>query len=152
MTPSLAFAAIHHFLAFALVSALAIEFATVRRNMGPNYVRLVGRVDIAYGTVFVLLLVVGFSRALFFEKGWDYYTASFAFWFKIGLYLCAAAASIRPTITFIRWSKALTADKYFRPEDQEVALIRRFIFVQAAILAGIPVLAAMLARGAWMLG
>ncbi len=147
MTTSLLFAATHHVLAFALVAILALQAALVRRDFRRADILRIGRLDIAYGGVFTLLLTVGLSRAFFFEKGWDHYSGSYAFWIKIGLYLLAAIASVYPTIAFIQWRQASKSDPAFTPQQAQIDLIRRMIFVQAIFLLAIPVLAALMARG-----
>ncbi len=149
MTATLLVATTHHILAFALVATLALEFATLGRRPTSADIRAVGRLDMAYGAVFFLLLVVGFLRALYLEKGWDYYSESYAFWSKLGLYLLAAAISVKPTVLFIRWNRALSADPFFLPDEKDVAAVRRLMAVQAALLIAIPLFAAMMARGIW---
>ena len=54
--------------------------------------------------------------------------------------------SIFPTLTFLRWRKALRADGSL-PGEAQIAKTRRLVMVQAHIIAVIPLLAVFLARG-----
>lgn len=73
-TTDLAFAIGHHLLIFALAAVLAFEIGAIRPGMTGADVRRVGRVDAWYGILAGLILIVGFSRAVFAAKGWAYYS------------------------------------------------------------------------------
>jgi putative membrane protein len=147
MDASFLIASLHHLLAFGMIGTLAAEFSVLRNEMDALAIRLIGRLDIAYGAFFVLLLGIGLVRAWGYEKGWDYYANSYAFWGKLGLYLAAAAFSVPPTLTFLRWRSSLAADTGFRPGVSQVQRLRRLMGVQVVLLVGVPVFAAMMARG-----
>ena len=60
--------------------------------------------------------------------------------------LLAGLISIRPTLAFLRWRKALRADAGYVPDAGQVQAIARLVRVELALLAAIVVLAAMMAR------
>lgn len=147
MDASFLFASFHHLLAFGLIATLAAELSVLRKDMDAQAISLIGRLDIAYGILFLCLLGIGLLRAWEFEKGWDYYAHSYAFWAKLGLYLAAAAFSVPPTLSFLRWRSRLAADASFRPAPEQVGRLRRMMGWQTLLLLGVPVCAAMMARG-----
>ena len=54
--------------------------------------------------------------------------------------------SIKPTLMFIRWRKELRASGAL-PSPDQIKLARRFVMVEAHLLALIPLAAVFLARG-----
>jgi putative membrane protein len=103
------FAFLHHVCAFALVSALAIEFALIRSELTLASARRLQVTDLVLGVAAGLLLVVGLSRVFFFEKGADYYFHSHAFLTKLTLFIVVGLLSIVPTMEFLSWSGAIRA-------------------------------------------
>ena len=85
-TTDLAFAIAHHLLIFALAGVIAFELAAVRPAMTATDIARVGRVDLWYGVLAALILIVGFARANFAAKGWAYYAHNHFFWAKIGCF------------------------------------------------------------------
>lgn len=66
----LVLAILHHFFVFALFTVLFAEFVMVRRDMDAAAVARVVAIDAWYGVLAGLVLIVGFSRAIFAAKGW----------------------------------------------------------------------------------
>ncbi|TAJ74820.1 MAG: DUF2214 family protein [Phenylobacterium sp.] len=132
----------HHLLVFGLFGILFAEFMLVRPGMDTATVQRVSRIDIAFGVLAGLILVVGFARAGMAAKGWAYYSHNGFFWAKIGVFLLIGLLSAPPTIAFIRWRKAGAA-----PTDVQVAGVRRFIHAEVALFALLPAFAAAMARG-----
>lgn len=146
-TTDLLFAIGHHVLIFALAGIIAYEFAVVRRSMTAADIVRVGKVDLWYGILAGLILIVGFARAVYAAKGWDYYSHNHFFWAKIGTFALVGILSIWPTIQFIRWRNALKKDSTAMPSPGAVANARRFIWFEVILFAFIPVFAAAMARG-----
>ena len=146
-TRDLILAVLHHLLIFALAGIIAYEFAVVRSTMTAADIVRVGAVDLWYGILAGLILIVGFARANFAAKGWDYYAHNHFFWAKIGTFALVGLLSIWPTIQFIRWRGALKKDPSAMPPPGAIATARRFIWAEAILFALIPVFAAAMARG-----
>jgi putative membrane protein len=132
----------HHLLVFGLFGILFAELMLVRKGMDLDTVGRVGRIDLAYGAVAGLIIVVGFARAGMAAKGWTYYSHNGFFWAKVGVFLLVGLLSVPPTLAFIRWRRAGVA-----PTDEQVAAARRFIHAEAALFALLPAFAAAMARG-----
>jgi putative membrane protein len=141
------FAMAHHLLVFALAGVLAFELGAIRDGMTGTDARRLARVDMWYGILAAAIIIVGFSRAVFAAKGWAYYSTDLFFWAKIAAFALVGLLSVIPTVKFIRWRRATRADPAFAPSAQEVASIRRILWIEVAVFAFIPLFAAAMARG-----
>jgi putative membrane protein len=54
---------------------VAFEIGVIRLTMTAAVILRVGRIDIWYGIFAALIIVVGFSRAIFAVKGWAYWVS-----------------------------------------------------------------------------
>jgi putative membrane protein len=146
-TKDLAFAVGHHVLVFALAGIIAFELGVAKQGLAATDIRRLGKVDGWYGILAGLILMVGFARANFAAKGWDYYSHNHFFWAKIGAFALVGILSIWPTVAFIRWRSALKKDEAFRPTPAQIQTVRRFIWAEVFFFALIPIFAAAMARG-----
>ena len=138
----LVLAVIHHLLVFTLFGILFAELIAVRRGMSQASVAVLASVDLWYGILAALILIAGFSRAVFAAKGWDYYASNWFFWAKLAVFAVIGLLSVPPTIRFIRWRRTGVP-----PNDAEVAAVRRLLFAEFVLFALLPVFAAAMARG-----
>lgn len=135
-------AAIHHLLIFAVFGFLLIEFVWLRTTLTREGVLRVAAADLGYGMAAVLIVVVGFVRAIYAAKGWTYYSHNLFFWLKLATFAVIGLLSIKPTLVFIRWRKA---DEL--PDPVSVTAMRRYLHVELALFALLPIFAAAMARG-----
>ncbi|MEI9992380.1 MAG: DUF2214 family protein [Rhizomicrobium sp.] len=146
-TTDLALAIGHHLLIFALAAVLAFEIGAIKKGMsGADAVR-VGRIDLWYGIIAGLIIIVGFTRAVCAAKGWDYYEHNHFFWAKMAAFVVVGLLSIPPTVLLIRWRGAHARDPSFAPGESAVATARRFLWLEVFFFALIPIFAAAMARG-----
>lgn len=134
---------LHHFLVFSLAGLIAAELVLVRPGLSGTGLRLLGRIDAAYGGVAMAIIVVGIGRVIFGLKGWEYYAANHAFWGKMIAFIIVGLLSIRPTIRILAWRRS-GADVL--PEG-EIAAVRSWIKGEVLFLALVLVFAAAMARG-----
>jgi putative membrane protein len=132
----------HHLLVFGLFGILFSEFVAVQRGMSPAAVTRIASIDLWYGLLAGLILIVGFSRAVFAAKGWGYYSHNVFFWAKIGVFAIIGVLSVPPTLVFIRWRRAGVT-----PVDPEVRGVCRFLYAELGLFALLPAFAAAMARG-----
>jgi putative membrane protein len=132
----------HHLLVFSLFGVLCAEFIAVRAGMTATTLARVGTADLGYGAMAGLILVVGFSRAVFAAKGWLYYSHNAFFWAKIGTFLVIGLLSVPPTLAFIRWRRAGEA-----PTDTQIGAVRRYLWAEVVLFLLLPAFAAAMARG-----
>ncbi len=147
MTADLHLAIAHHLLFLLLAGVLAFEISAVRSSMDREGILRVARVDAWYGLLAVAIIVVGFARAIFAAKGWAYYSVNLFFWAKLGAFAVVGLLSIMPTVEFIRWRKAISANLTILPAPHGIRNVRRILFAEAIVFALIPAFAAAMARG-----
>ena len=140
-------AAIHHVLVFGLFAILTIELVLVKPGLDHATVRRLGRVDMLYGLAATLVIVVGFLRAIYGLKGWDYYSGNLLFWLKVGLFAAVGALSAPPTIKILQWNGRLRIDPANLPDAADVKATRKWVHMEMGLLILIPIVAAALARG-----
>lgn len=138
---------IHHLAVFGIVGVLAAEFVLIGPGMNADRVRRAAGLDGAYGALATIVLLAGFARVIWGTAGWQFYVMNWVFWTKIGLFAIVGLLSIPPTIAIGGWRKAAKADPGFTPPADGIARARRFFLAEFAVLAFIPIFAALMARG-----
>jgi putative membrane protein len=147
MLDSAIFAFLHHLAAFTMVAALAVEFVLIRGELTLASARMIQRTDIVYGVAATILVVVGFLRVFYFEKGSAFYFSSGTFMAKISLFFLVALISLPPTLEFLKWRKATAQGQVPVLEPKRLARIRRLIHIELAGVVLILLFAALMARG-----
>lgn len=138
---------LHHLLVFAVFAIFAVQMALVRPGLDGSGVRRLAGLDAAYGAISLAVVAIGFSRAIWGLRGWEYYSTYWVFWAKVGAFLIVGLLSIQPTLRFRRWLGAAKADAAHIVPHDEIAAVRPWLHREGFVLLLIPVLAAMLARG-----
>ena len=132
---------------FTLFSFLVAQAMILRVPLDERLIRLIGRIDIGYAISAVVVLLTGMLRLGFGAKGADFHLGHWPVYAKVGLFLAVGLISVKPTLAFIRWRRALEADKAWRLAPQEQAAMRRIVMIEVHLAALIPILAVMMARG-----
>jgi putative membrane protein len=132
----------HHLLIFVLFGVLTAELVLVRPALDRSTISRTARIDLWYGIVAGLIVIVGFTRAIFAAKGWAYYEHNAFFWAKIATFVIIAVLSVPPTLTYLGWDRSGTV-----PTDAEVVAVRRYLWAEVALFALLPIFAAAMARG-----
>src|SRR5215831_4314241 len=99
-------------------------------------------IDAGYGVLAGLIIIVGFTRAIFAAKGWDYYEHNAFFWAKIGTFAVIGLLSVPPTLAFLKWRRAGAP-----PKVEAVAKVRRYLWMQVVLFPLLLAFAAAMARG-----
>ncbi len=146
MALDLYLAVAHHLLIFTLFGILVSELVLVREGITGADTKLVGSIDLWYGIVAGLILIVGFSRVIFAAKGWAYYSANSFFWAKLGVFVLIAVLSVWPTLKFFSWRKRFQSAGDL-PNGTAVSSVRRVLWLEAGLFALLPAFAAAMARG-----
>jgi putative membrane protein len=146
-TLDLVLAILHHLSIFALFGVLVGELLLIRRDMSAGDVRRVAGIDIWYGVLAGVILVVGFSRAIFAAKGWAYYAHNLMFHAKIGTFLVIGLLSIWPTIEIVKWKRGLGVEGIALPAVARIARVRQLLWLEVILFALLPIFAAAMARG-----
>ncbi len=143
-----ALVAFGHFLAFfALAAALVLELALVNASLNVETARRIQRADRVIGISGTLLLVFGFLRVVYFEKGAEYYFNNDYFWVKLGLFIVAGLISLYPTIQFGRWNAELSQGIAPDLPDAMVKRLKSVIHWELVLIGAILVCASLMAKG-----
>ena len=147
MTTEALLAYAHILAILTMVVFLASEAALCRPEwLNATVVERLAKVDAIYGMASVAVLLTGLARTYWGAKGMGWYWTNPLLHIKVTLFVIIGLTSIRPTIMFIRWRRALRETGAL-PDAAQVKLARRFVMVQAHILPFIPLAAVFLARG-----
>jgi len=146
------FAFLNHLAAFALVAALAVELVLIRGELNAATMRKLVRADMIVGLSAGAVLLVGLARVFYFEKGAGYYFHSWPFIGKLSMFILVALLSIKPTLTFLSWAKALKRGETPSIDAGRQRSLRRLIHAELAGVVLILLFAAMMARGVGFFG
>lgn len=96
------------------------------------------------------MLVVGFLRVFYFEKGSAFYFASPLFHVKLTLFIVTGLLSIYPTIKFLGWNKYTRQQQAPMMTQNESERIRLILNIEFGLLVGVIVAASLMAKGIGM--
>ncbi len=137
-----------HFVAvFLLFAFLTVEAMLLRHEIDAKAVTLLARVDLWYGASAGLVLVTGLCRVFLGAKGSAFYLDNPMFWGKVVLFVAVGLLSIKPTLMFLRWSRAQKASAAFLPPESERRQARRWVMIEIHLAALLPLAAVLMARG-----
>jgi putative membrane protein len=136
----------HHLAVFGVLAVLSAEWSLVRPGLSGDGLRVLARVDAAYGALAGIVLVVGVARVVAGAKPADFYTESPTFWFKMAAFATVGLLSIRPTIQYLGWRRTFAADGT-TPTAERLRSAHRAVNLQLSVFGAIPVFAALMARG-----
>jgi putative membrane protein len=152
MTSTIALAFLHHAAAFVIVAVLTAELVILKSELTPISARSVLRMDAAYGIAAIALLIVGFLRVFYTEKGAHYYFHSATFLTKISLFVIVGLLSIYPTVQFLRWRQPLREGRVPVLEPATRRTIRMLVHAELTLLFAIMLFAVLMARGIGFFG
>lgn len=148
MTTEALLAFAHFSAILALVVFLSGEAVLCRSDwMNAAVVERLVRLDAAFGISAAAVLVTGLARSYWGMKGAGWYWSQPLLHAKLGLFVAIGLMSIKPTLAFFRWRRALRSGGAL-PDAAQVRGVRRWLIVEAHLVAVIPLLAVFLARGA----
>ena len=141
------FAYLHFIAIFALVWFLAKQWTLLKAGADQLDLRRLALADAGFGMSAGAVVAAGVSRLLWGAKPWAFYAHNPVFHTKMALFVIVGVISIVPTRAFLRWRKAAAADANFRVAEGEWQRIRRIVLVEMHLVALIPLLAVLMARG-----
>ncbi len=137
-----------HFLAFfSLTAALVLQLALIGESIGSATARRIQRADLALGLSAILLLVFGFLRVIYFEKGSAYYFGNLFFQLKLALYFAAFLISLYPSAVYRRWNSELKQGIAPELGAGTVARLKKIIHWELVLVGGMLVCASLMAKG-----
>lgn len=137
-----------HYAAMVLIAVLlTLELLTCRPGLRDDQVRRLSRIDLAYLAAALLALATGLARLFWYGKGLAFYAHNPVLYIKLALFVAVALISLPPTMQVQRWMRALKSGASRVAADYEVVRMRRYMLAEAVLIALIPLMAVMLARG-----
>lgn len=144
---SVLFAFLHHLAAFTLFSFLIVEFMLLKGELSLARARQILMADAIYGISATVILIAGFCRVIWFEKGTDYYFNSLTFSLKLGVFIIVGLLSIYPTLEFLSWRPAIKQGQVPVISPAKVKWIRSIMHWELAGLTVILLCAVLMAKG-----
>jgi len=90
-----------HFLAvFGVCAMVVCELVFLTPTPSLTTAKKIQRADMIYGLIALLVVLMGFIRIYYFEKGPDYYFNNPFFWMKLTAFTGVGLLSIYPSIKF----------------------------------------------------
>ncbi|MDF3012872.1 MAG: putative rane protein, partial [Cellvibrio sp.] len=123
---------LHHLAAFTLFSTVVYELILLRKPFDVQTAQSLLKTDQIYGISAVTILIIGFGRAMHFEKGEAYYFHSLPFIVKISLFALVGILSIYPTIKFLSWRSVLKQQQLPQVSETTLNIIRCLIHIELA--------------------
>jgi putative membrane protein len=137
-----------HFISILSVAAfLVTELYLCSRDLQPPQIRTLTQVDFLYMLAAIAVLVTGLLRLFAVGKGAGFYLHNPVFYIKIALFVAVGLISILPTRQFMQWNRALKAGANRILRDSDIVTARRYIALELGLLALIPLMAVLMARG-----
>ena len=147
MTLEAILAYLHLLAILTMVVFIASEAALCRVEwLNAAVVERLAKVDLVYGIAAIAVLATGVARTWWGVKGTAWYWTNPLLHVKLTLFIVIGIVSIFPTLTYIRWRKALRASGAL-PAEAEIRKTRKLVMLQAHLIAVIPLVAVFLARG-----
>jgi putative membrane protein len=144
---SILFAFLHHLAAFALLSALVVEYVLVKEELSAWSAAKILRADLVFGISAGILLAAGLVRVFYTEKGADYYFHNAAFLAKLSLFVLVGLLSIYPTLKFLRWRPELRAGRVPALDAETRLRLRVVVHAEMTGVALIILCGVLMARG-----
>ena len=137
----------HFFAFFSLTAALVLQIALLTDSPTIEVAKRIQRADRVYGLMAMLILLMGFLRVFYFEKGADYYFGNTYFLIKMALFVLTGLLSAYPTITYLRWNRNINLGKAPELSVPSAAKLRKALHYQLVGILGVLFCASMMAHG-----
>lgn len=147
MVASAFFAFLHFLAVFGIVSTLFLEWQTMSPAPTHAEAKRMQLADRWFGIFAMVILVVGFLRVYYFEKGKAFYLSNPFFQAKLLLFVVIGVVSIYPTIRFIRWGRQMKQGAAPALSPREYGLIMLALRAELVLLVAMVLCASLMARG-----
>ncbi len=138
---------LHYVAMIAIAVILVLEHLYCVPGISDARVRVLARIDLFYMVAAILALATGVARVIWFGKGAAFYLHNPVFHIKVSLFVAVGLISIPPTLQYVRWLRSLKSGANRVAADYQVARLRRYIGIELALFAFIPLMATLMARG-----
>ncbi len=133
MFTSSVFAFLHFLAAFGVLTTIVLERVLIKQNLSIPEANRIRKIDALYGISALLVLIIGFLRVFYFEKGSTYYFSNPMFHVKLTLFAVIGILSIYPTVRFMKWKKIIKTSSNVELSQSEYSRIRRILNLELAL-------------------
>ncbi|WP_109830595.1 DUF2214 family protein [Reichenbachiella versicolor] len=133
--------------AFGVVSAVVYEKVTFKKELTLVDAKRIQQADMVYGLSAALVLIFGFIRVFFLEKGSGFYWSSPFFILKLTMFFSVGVLSIYPTVKIVKWQRSTYKGKIPIVTDREYKLISRILTFELIGLVLTVLCASLMAKG-----
>src|SRR5262249_37650084 len=142
-----------HFASIMLLTAFLVsEMWLCTPHLRLDQVPFLARLDLLYLIAAIAVLASGVLRVFVTGKGPGFYLSNPVFYIKLALFLAIGLVSISPTVQFLRWRRALQAGDKAAVQADDIRAARRYIGLELILLAFVPLMAVLMARGIGLQG
>jgi putative membrane protein len=147
MITSAVFAFLHFLAVFGIFCTVFLEWQTMSSAPTHAEARRIQQCDKWFGIFAAIVLVVGFLRVLYFEKGKAFYISNPFFHAKLTIFVLVGLLSIYPTIRFIKWGAQTKQGLAPVVSSLEYKRIMLTLRAELVLLLGMAACASLMARG-----
>ena len=137
----------HFIAAIGVVCSVLFEWVTFCKKPSQIEAKRIQKADIIYGVSAGLVLIFGFLRLFYFEKGSAYYFGNQFYYIKLYAFAIVGIISIYPTIRFFKWRKITKAGNNPIIENVEFTIIQWILRIEVIGLLVMIFAASMMAKG-----
>lgn len=138
---------LHYIGIMTLMGSLIAEHLLLKPGLSSAQIKTLAGIDTVYGLSAIVVLITGLLRWFVYGKGSEYYLSNPLFHTKLTLFVALAILSIFPTIKFLKWRKQVRKGMEPEIEKGPVKRLLLYIRIELLLIAIIPLLAVMIARG-----
>ena len=138
---------LHFLTAFGVCAMVVYELVFLTQTPSLTTAKHIQRADMIYGLSALLVVLMGFIRVYYFEKGPDYYFNNPFFWIKLTAFTGVGLLSIYPSIKFFQWNPLLKSETAPRLTIQTYNILRTLLILEVIGLVVMMIAASMMAKG-----
>lgn len=141
---------LHYIAIMALMGSLISEHLILKPGISGQQIRSLAGIDLVYGIAAIVVLATGLLRWFVYGKGSEFYLSNPLFHLKLTLFVVMGVLSIFPTVKFLKWRKQIKRGESPDIDNKAAKRLLMFIRIELLLVAIIPLLAVMIARGVGM--
>ena len=138
---------LHFLAAFGVCAMVLYELVFLTQTPSLTTAKNIQRADMIYGLSALLVVLMGFIRVYYFEKGPNYYFNNPFFWIKLTAFTGVGLLSIYPSIKFFQWSPLLKSKTAPLLTTQTYHILRTLLILEVIGLLVMMISASLMAKG-----
>ena len=138
---------LHFLAAFGVCAMVLYELVFLTQTPSLTTAKNIQRADMIYGLSALLVVLMGFIRVYYFEKGPDYYFNNPFFWIKLNAFAGVGLLSIYPSIKFFQWKPLLKSKTAPLLTTQTYHILRTLLILEVIGLLVMMISASLMAKG-----